>query len=922
MSKKTDVLPIDAFRDEIMECDAPYIIIEAETGSGKSTQVPQWCYEAGLSVLVTEPLIETVIGTSEFVAQQMGVKLGDTVGYRTGLQRCASSETKVLFATDGLALVRELSGHNQFNVLVIDELHQWNTNQSTLEAWAWKELNEGMLPFDKIVVLSATIDSKKLSLKRGNAPVFKVPGRSFPIIDREPGFSIEDDVRQLVAEDYDVLVFQPGKREIEDLIYDLKSGTGINAELLPFYGELERLDKDRVYRSYARPKVVVTTNALETGRTLLPSNGRKLAVVDSGMERRLELRSGVETLILAPISKAQGKQRRGRTGRVSEGLYIDHCSTIERSEYPTPEILRTRLDQTVLRLAVTGFDALELPFFHELDAEIVMDAKRSLCVLGAMTESGKVTGIGRKMAQLPVSVQFARMIVEAQRLRVLDDVLTIAAILEQGGIQDKKSYAWKGLVKGEKESDLIAQLHLYEAAELMSNSEKKMKGIHPGGYHRVKNTRKKLVEALRLPKEKLCSTGSREDILRACVAGMVDHLFRNDYGCYRNGDGFARELGRESVVSRSDWLVGLPKAIQIKSRFDLKTLHLVSMATKVEPMWLAEVAPQLIETRLEADYLYDLKEQMVLVTKATRFNGQVISSKVVEAPKCPEATEVLIRSLVKGNTSHPAEEQNIALLHGFAQLAQKDERVRLFDEEQLAAHYRQLVGEATSMAEIAGLDLMVNPADFIPADLLPELSKCELIGKVEILRKGQALKRELEDLRWSLPYGEFSSKASNLCYDYPSTLVKLVSWMVKVQKFFAEDEVNRCRAALEQRRIERERLLREEEERLAQLRREREERERKLAELQQEYNSLKARAVKLLDSELHDHFSDEVYEGLKGLEDNAYIPHHLESVQSMVEKAAAVIAEAEATKIPDPSEKVSEDAMAALLANFGGDVKR
>jgi HrpA-like RNA helicase len=909
-------LPIDAFRRQIMACDSKYIIIEAETGSGKSTQIPRWYFEAGLSVLVTEPLIETVIGTSQFVAEQMGVKLGTTVGYRTGLEHCDSSQTKVLFATDGLAMVREMSGRNHFNVLVIDELHQWNTNQSTLEAWAWKELKEGTLPFDKIVVLSATIDSKELSQKRGNAPVFKVPGRSFPITDRAAGYDIATDVSRLVEEGYDVLVFQPGKREISDLIDDLTLAS-INAELFPFHGELERAEKDRVYRSYSRPKVIITTPALETGRTVLPSKGRKLAVVDSGMERRIELVNGVETLVLTPISKAQSKQRRGRTGRVSEGLYIDHCPAHQRSEYPTPEILRTRLDQTVLRLAVAGFDALELPFFHDLNIETVLDAKRSLRALGAMTNSGKVTAIGRKMARLPVSVQFARMIVEAQRLGVLDDVITIASILEQGGISNNRNPVWRNLVQGEMESDLIAHLHLYEAAHNMKNAEMKQKGIHPGSFRRVKETRRKLVEALDLPKAKLTSTGSRDAILHACVSGMVDHLFKNDYGVYVNGDGTGRELARESVVSRSELLVGMPMGIQIKSRFGgTTTLHLVSMATKVDGELLTKVAPHLVlSNELKGDYRYDPSKKMVVDTESINFNGQIIDGKVVQAPKCKEATEALIRALVEGNTEHPAENLNIALLFAFAQLAQRDGRVRLFDGEQLAAHYRKMVNGATTMAEINGLDLMVNPSDFVPADLLPELSKC-LIGKDEICRRGEALKRELDEVQWSLSYGELSSKVSNLIYSYSSSPMKLVSWMVEAQTV-----IGRVKVELDRIRAERKERLRQEELR-RQAEEERLQRERQEYEvLRKEAEELKEQAVKLLDSELNEHFADDVCDGLMGIED-AFLSPLTGTLRSWMENAKAIISQAEATVVPDDSGNVPADAMAALLANFGGDVRR
>ncbi|MFA7308782.1 MAG: DEAD/DEAH box helicase [Patescibacteria group bacterium] len=631
-----EALPIEAFKADILGSDAPYIIVEAETGSGKSTMVPQWYRELGYRVLVTEPLVETVVGTSEYVAELAGVQLGCEVGYRTASSRCDSPDSQILFCTDGLALVRELAGHNRFEVLVIDELHEWNTNQSTLEAWAWKHLQVGDSPFRKIIVLSATLDSAELSRKRGNAPVFKVPGRQFPIVDRAAGQDLVADIKTLVAEGFDVLVFQPGKKEIEETISQL---SGTPAELIPFHGQLERSEKNRAYRSYGLPKVVVSTNALETGRTLLPSPGRQLAVVDSGLERRVELIDGIEGLYLKPITKARGRQRRGRTGRVGEGVYIDHCPARDRSDYPVPEILRTRLDQTVLRLAVVGYDATELPFFHDLDQRVIVDAKKALMALGAMSQDGAVTQIGRLMAKLPVCVQFARMIVEAEERGVIDEVITIAAILEAGGITDRTD-AWRAHTS-EQESDLLSQLDLWNAARGVHGEGLREIGIFSKSLYRAREIRAKLVDALKVHRVKFGSIGNRMQILKSCVAGMVDHLFSNEYGDYRNGGNGTRQKARESVVSGSpDWIVGLPKDIQFKDRRGrLGTLNLVSMVTKVDPAWMVEVAPQLVKVEEGISPKFDSEQDSCVSTTKTYFNGRLVKEERVATPEHDKAAD-------------------------------------------------------------------------------------------------------------------------------------------------------------------------------------------------------------------------------------------------------------------------------------------
>ena len=639
-------LPIAPFEDVVMGCEAPYIIVEGDTGSGKTTEVVRWFRKRGKKVLISEPLIETVVGTSEYVAELEGVELGTEVGYRTAHERKDSPHSEILFCTDGLALVRELAGHNRFKVLIIDEFHQENINQSTLEAWAWKHVAAGDSDFDKIIVMSASMNSAELSRKRGNAPVFKIPGRQFLIFDRAPGPSIAHDVRMLVSEGFDVLVFRPGKQEIADTISELSSGDGIPAELFPFHGQLERDEKKRAYIAYRQPKVVVSTNALETGRTLLPSPGRKLAVIDCGMERRIEVEDGVECLKLKPISKAQSKQRRGRTGRVGDGVYINHCQH-EQPEYPVPEIMRTRLDQTVLRLAVVGYDMEELEFFHQPDKSAIHDARETLIGLGCLRRNGDVTRIGRLVNRLPYAGQYARMLVEADRLGVVDDVLSVAAIMEMGGItvpppsrNNPDRPDWRHMVPSERESDVMGQLAVYRLAECMTKDEMRERGVSIRSYFRAKEIRKQLTRALERH-FKLDSTGKREDILKAVCAGMVDHLYRGRYGRYQNGDS-ERELGSASCVSGAEWLVGKPFDLQVKTRRGMTTLRLIELASKVDPAWLTEVAPHLVETKTGLAPRFDAAKESVVSITQTLFNGSVVREDLVLDPKHPEATRILV----------------------------------------------------------------------------------------------------------------------------------------------------------------------------------------------------------------------------------------------------------------------------------------
>lgn len=632
-------LPIADYREQILQAIAANsaVVITAETGAGKSTQVPQFLMEAGYRVVVTQPRRLAASTVAERVADEVGCRLGEEVGFRTGFERKDSAATKVLFCTDGLQLVRELTGNGATDVLIIDEVHEWNVNIETLVAWTRKRLSEGAN--FKVVLMSATLDAAKLAAFFGEkTPVISVPGRLFPVEKRSGRTSeLVSTVQQLVSEGRNVLVFQPGKREIEATISALRD---IEAEVLPLHGDMDSSDQRRAFRHYDRPKVVVATNVAQTSITIDDID----AVVDSGVERRIELADGIEGIYLKDISQADSSQRAGRAGRCKEGIYV-LCSNTpleERQAYPKAEIERVRLDQLVLRLAVTGFDATALKFFHQPDEKVLIDAKRALHALGAMLEDGSVTKIGRQMARMPIGVQFARMVVEADRLGEEEDVTTIVALLEAGGLRASKENSWRELTT-EKESDLLAELDLFVACENFHGEEFRANGIFAKAYFRAKEIRVKLRQALQGAGIRFdrSENHDRKAILKACVAGMVDHLFQSGSSGYHNGSGGTREKARESVVSGSpEWIVGLPKDIEFQSRRGKGIINLVSMVTAVDPQWLVEVAPQLVrvETGISPDF--DPEKDIVVSTTRTFFKDVKVKEEVVPDPAHSEASAV------------------------------------------------------------------------------------------------------------------------------------------------------------------------------------------------------------------------------------------------------------------------------------------
>ncbi|GAA4618294.1 hypothetical protein GCM10023195_82130 [Actinoallomurus liliacearum] len=640
-------LPIAAFRSQIVAAvaDSPVVIVTAETGAGKSTQVPQYLLEEGYDIVVTQPRVLAAKTLAERVAEETGASLGGTVGFETAREKRVSEATRCLFATDGLALVRKLMGSGQASVLVIDEVHEWNSNVETLVAWCKLQLENGA--GFKLVLMSATLQARELAAYFGGAPIITVPGRTFPVEERPAsGATLEEDVVSLLREGRNVLVFQPGKAEISKIVERLRSTPDLDAEILPLHGTLTPQEQAAAFRPSRRPKCVVATNVAQTSVTIPDID----AVVDSGMERRVELVDGVEGLYLEPVSLADRAQRKGRAGRTKPGVYIDWCTHAGRPEFPKPELLRCRLETLALRLAAAGFDMEELRFFHQPEPGAIRDAKRALRALGCMDAAGKVTRIGRLVAKLPVSVQYARMIVEADRLGVTDDLITVAAILEQGEITARvcdrcrqlgrqSCSCWRLLAQGET-SDVMAQLAVYRAAGRMSRREMSAAGVFVKAFYEAKEKRRRLAGALK-GKVKFGSNGRRENILRAVCAGMVDHLYEREFGVYRNGDGIGRELARESVVRDAQWLVALPWDLEIKCRRGgTRVLPLVRMASPVDPEWLIDVAPHLAELREGLNPVYEEERDEVVSTSELWFNGRFVKEFRKLDPEHPDAAEL------------------------------------------------------------------------------------------------------------------------------------------------------------------------------------------------------------------------------------------------------------------------------------------
>ena len=452
-------LPITARAEEIVELIRKHqvVVIAGETGSGKTTQLPKLCLAAGRGeaglIGCTQPRRLAARSVARRVAEELGTQLGDKVGFQVRFTDQVSEQSLIKFMTDGI-LLAETQGDpwlSAYDTIIIDEAHERSLNIDFLLGYLKRLMVKR--PELKIIVTSATIDTTRFAEHFDNAPVVSVEGRAYPV---EVRWRSTDEVaarRQQRAGDMqqgsaehvaavldeithddpqgDVLVFMPGEREIRDAHLLLSRRQYRETEIMPLYARLSAADQDRVFKPGSKRRVVLATNVAETSLTV----PRIRYVIDTGTARvkRYSQRSQLERLHVEPISQAAADQRKGRCGRVGPGVcyrLYDEADYAARVAYADPELLRSSLANVILRmLSLQLGEVDEFPFLESPDPRVVSDGYRRLAEIGAIDEGRQLTAIGRTLARLPIDVQLARMLVEAEKLGSLRELLVVVAFL-------------------------------------------------------------------------------------------------------------------------------------------------------------------------------------------------------------------------------------------------------------------------------------------------------------------------------------------------------------------------------------------------------------------------------------------------------------------------------------------------------------
>jgi ATP-dependent helicase HrpB len=595
------------------------LIVQAPTGSGKSTQIPQMLLNHGFldggEAVVLQPRRLAARMLAKRVAEEVGTALGDLVGYQIRLESKVSAKTKVRFVTEGI-LLRQMSFDAKLrgiNALVFDEFHERHLYGDISLARAI-QIQQTTRPDLKIIVMSATLDAGLLREYLAPCEVLVSQGRSFPVaieyLQRSPNFDQEPvwDVAARECERVagltggDMLVFMPGAYEINRTLQAIQGGRGLREFVsFPLHGELPPEQQDRaVARTQAR-KIIVSTNVAETSLTI----DGVTAVIDCGLARqaRFDANRGINTLLIEKISAASADQRAGRAGRTAPGVCVRLWTEREhgtRALQELPEVKRLDLSEVVLTLKSSGIDdVFGFPWLEKPDAKALERAELLLADLGALAGRARsITELGRKMLRFPVHPRYARMLLAAQERGCVRPVALMAALTQgrnfllRGSTKDVEQ-AREDVLGEEHGSDFFLLMRAWGYADKAGYSVEACRrlGIHAQGARAVGPLFEQFLEIAR--KEGLDVGETRVDdvAVRKCVlAGFSDQLGKRlDAGTLRVELVHGRRgvLARESGIQQARLLVAAE--ISEIGRGDGEVNTLLTLATAIEEPWLKEL---------------------------------------------------------------------------------------------------------------------------------------------------------------------------------------------------------------------------------------------------------------------------------------------------------------------------------------------
>ncbi|MCW8886151.1 MAG: ATP-dependent RNA helicase HrpA [Motiliproteus sp.] len=748
-----DNLPIADKRQQILELIKKHqvVVLAGETGSGKTTQLPKLCLELGRGVFGvighTQPRRLAARAVASRIAEELSVELGSLVGYQVRFSDALSDQSRVKLMTDGI-LLAEIQ-HDplllRYDTLIIDEAHERSLNIDFLLGYLKRLLPKR--PDLKLIITSATIDLERFA-RHFDAPVIEVSGRTYPVeliyspLDEMTGEDEKDlDLQQAIVRSIsdieqlerqrnlhyrgDVLVFLSGERDIRETADALRKQQFRDTEILPLYARLSQSEQNRIFHPNGRGRrIVLATNVAETSLTV---PGIRY-VVDPGFARisRYSYRSKVQRLPIEAISQASANQRKGRCGRVSEGICIRLFSEDDYNSRPgftDAEILRTNLAAVILQMEGLKLGRVEdFPFIDPPDPRFIKDGIRLLQELGALNKGGGLTAIGRQLSKLPVDPRIGRMIVEAKNNSCLSEVLVIASALSvqdprERPLDKQQQSDEKHRQHQDPDSDFIGFLNLWnlyeEQRQSLSNSQLRSYCKKQFlAFMRMREWRD-LHRQLHLAckdlgfKENSQPAGT-DAIHKSLLAGLLGNI------------GLKQE-NREYLGARNRKFVIFPGSVLAKSKGNKKWIMAAELVetsrlfarvvAKIEPHWIEPLAKHLVNRNYSEPHWEKRAARVVAYEQQTLYGLAIVSKRKVHfgTIEPEQSQQIFVRSaLVEGDysTNAPFFNHNRQLLKEVEALEDKSRRKDiLVDEEQLYEFYRQLLIEQRG-------DEVVNGASF------------------------------------------------------------------------------------------------------------------------------------------------------------------------------------------------------------------
>ncbi|WP_224748852.1 ATP-dependent RNA helicase HrpA [Nocardioides hwasunensis] len=775
-------LPVSARRDDIAAAirDHQVVIVAGETGSGKTTQLPKICLELGRGLgsadggkLIghTQPRRIAARSVAERIAEELDTELGDVVGYQVRFTDRTSRASRVKLMTDGILLAELQRDRDlrKYDTIIIDEAHERSLNIDFLLGYLKRLLPRR--PDLKVIITSATIDVDRFA-EHFDAPVVEVSGRTYPVevryrpllelpeddeegepVQRDQTEAILDAVRELSAEGPgDVLVFLPGEREIRDTADAFDALKSDRLEIVPLYSRLSAADQHRVFSSHSSivRRVVLATNVAETSLTV---PGIRY-VVDTGVARisRYSVRTKVQRLPIEPISQASANQRSGRCGRVSEGIAIRLYSEEDfeaRPEFTDPEILRTNLASVILQMASLRLgDIARFPFVEPPDGRNIKAGTDLLEELGALStapepqrhensRSGpgrpmtsrpgvRLTAVGKRLARLPIDPRLGRMILEAERLGCLRDVLVIAAALS---IQDPRERPEEQRAQADQlharfkheSSDFLTWLNLWrhlkqQQKELSSSAFRRMCKREHLNYLRIREWQDYESQLRTVAKEMKLAVGHPSDtpdedgIHQALLSGLLSHIGaleeREKVSPGASGGKRERRPMREYLGARNARFAIFPGSVLKGSNPGfLMSAELVETSrlwarqnAAIKPEWAETLGAHLVKRTYSEPHWSRKRAAVMARERVTLYGVPLVADRLVQYGRIDVALarELFIRHALvqrEWDSRHRFLAENTRLLEEAEELEHRARRRDIVvDEETLFEFYDARVG--------------------------------------------------------------------------------------------------------------------------------------------------------------------------------------------------------------------------------------